>query len=270
MHPRVGFAFATLSIVLRRASGAAKMYGWVSSGHSNAGLCDNLQRNVGISDRVMAAMKRVDRAFYTRDPSVAYYDSPQVIGYGQTISAPHMHALAMKVIEPYVLKGDTPVSLLDVGSGSGYLAACFAELIAGAEKSGHVVGIDNVRELVEWSISNVERDGKNGMLKATYFQEERDMAVGGVNPVQLTLALGDGYEGYAPAGPYDAIHVGAAMPTVPLKLIDQLKSGGCFVGPIGDPGHQEFVRIHKNVDGTTSTHFITTVRYVPLTPGIPR
>lgn len=41
------------------------------------------------SDRVYEAMSAVDRANYTH-PSYAYIDSPQSIGYGATISAPHM------------------------------------------------------------------------------------------------------------------------------------------------------------------------------------
>lgn len=41
------------------------------------------------SDRVFEAMNSVDRGKYTQ-PSHAYIDSPQGIGYGVTISAPHM------------------------------------------------------------------------------------------------------------------------------------------------------------------------------------
>lgn len=41
------------------------------------------------SDRVFEAMSSVDRGKYTH-PSHAYVDSPQGIGYGVTISAPHM------------------------------------------------------------------------------------------------------------------------------------------------------------------------------------
>lgn len=40
------------------------------------------------SDRVFEAMNSVDRGKYTS--SHAYIDSPQGIGYGVTISAPHM------------------------------------------------------------------------------------------------------------------------------------------------------------------------------------
>ena len=42
---------------------------------------------------VAKIMEQVDRKFYC--PSAPYYDSPQSIGYGATISAPHMHAWAL-------------------------------------------------------------------------------------------------------------------------------------------------------------------------------
>jgi len=42
------------------------------------------------SQRVIDAMKATDRACYVRRPADAYEDSPQTIGHGATISAPHM------------------------------------------------------------------------------------------------------------------------------------------------------------------------------------
>jgi protein-L-isoaspartate(D-aspartate) O-methyltransferase len=64
-------------------------------------------------------MKRVDRANYVLSSYYAYEDSPQFIGFGQTISAPHMHARCLELLAPFL---DKPKSrVLDVGSGSGYL-----------------------------------------------------------------------------------------------------------------------------------------------------
>ena len=63
--------------------------------------------------------------------------------------------------------------MLDVGSGSGYLAACFAELVTSetfrnGEKDetgeGIVVGIEHIEELVVDSLKNVERDGKGRIV----------------------------------------------------------------------------------------------------------
>ena len=55
-----------------------------------------------------------------------FSDSPQGIGYGVTISAPHMHAYALDVLNKHLTEGK---SALDVGSGSGYLTACMARMV---------------------------------------------------------------------------------------------------------------------------------------------
>ena len=66
-------------------------------------------------------MEQVDRKFYC--PSSPYQDSPQGIGYGVTISAPHMHAWALELL---IKKLKTAKNALDVGSGTGYLTAAMA------------------------------------------------------------------------------------------------------------------------------------------------
>ena len=66
-------------------------------------------------------MENVDRKYYA--PSHPYMDSPQPLGYGATISAPHMHAYALEYLEKYLLKAK---NVLDVGSGTGYLTAAMS------------------------------------------------------------------------------------------------------------------------------------------------
>jgi|AntAceMinimDraft_5_1070358.scaffolds.fasta_scaffold188903_2 protein-L-isoaspartate O-methyltransferase len=74
-------------------------YGWISSSLSNDGLIENLRVNVGLSEKVVSSMKRVDRANYCRGGHDAYYDSPQSIGLGQTISAPHGNEVIIQLNE---------------------------------------------------------------------------------------------------------------------------------------------------------------------------
>ena len=69
--------------------------------------------------------------------------------------------------------------------------------------SGKAVGIDHMAELVEDSIKNVKKDPELAKLMDTG---------------QLKLVAGDGRKGYEPDGPYDAIHVGAAAPTLPQPV----------------------------------------------------
>ncbi|MED6285102.1 Protein-L-isoaspartate(D-aspartate) O-methyltransferase [Characodon lateralis] len=95
-------------------------------------------------------MLGTDRGLYSRD--YPYADSPQTIGYRATISAPHMHAHALELLSDKLVEG---ASALDVGSGSGYLTACFARMTG---PSGRVVGIEHINELVQMSIKNVQSD----------------------------------------------------------------------------------------------------------------
>ena len=49
------------------------------------------------SHEVEMAMKQVDRKFYT--PHNPYVDAPQGIGYGVTISAPHMVCKSQNIVQ---------------------------------------------------------------------------------------------------------------------------------------------------------------------------
>lgn len=138
---------------------------WTCSGRTNAELVSNL-RSQGLitSSRVAEAMKQVDRAKYCPDARSAYQDSPQPIGYSATISAPHMHAHAAESLLPF-LRPDS--SVLDIGSGSGYLLAVFHHLVkpreeqrpSSAHAGSRVIGIEHIAQLVEQSRENLVADG---------------------------------------------------------------------------------------------------------------
>lgn len=133
-------------------------------------------------------MLETDRALYCKNNS--YQDSPQPIGYGVTISAPHMHAAALQHLSSRLKPGCRALvrcgscliwmhlfellnliacSLQDVGHGTGYVAACMARMVGilQGKKSrsfstdcrilvllgkGKVVGIEIVKPLVPLSI----------------------------------------------------------------------------------------------------------------------
>ena len=103
-------------------------------------------------------MLRVDRANYVlpRAKTMAYEDSPQSISYNATISAPHMHAHVAELLLSHLKPGS---SVLDVGSGSGYMLAVFHQLTKSEPKRGHIVGIEHIQGLTDFSIANMRNDG---------------------------------------------------------------------------------------------------------------
>ncbi|ODA81389.1 hypothetical protein RJ55_04354 [Drechmeria coniospora] len=229
---------------------------WRCSASSNAALVDNMWRNGLISDpAARTAFQGVDRAHYA--PVLPYDDSPQAIGYGATISAPHMHASAVEHVLPYLLasssSGTDAPRILDIGSGSGYLTHVLAAL---AGDRGLVVGLEHIPELRDM--------GERNMAKSEAGRKLLDTG-------RARFRLGDGRRGWVEenAGPgWHVIHVGAAAKEVHPQLLDQLNAPGCIFIPVSEDGYgdaQYVWLITKDKDGNVSKNRLFGVRYVPLT-----
>ncbi|EGG20159.1 hypothetical protein DFA_07279 [Cavenderia fasciculata] len=200
------------------------------------------RRRMLAKNRIADVMIQVDRIhFLPKSCSDIYYDSPQPIGNQATISAPHMHAIMLDLLDDYLVEG---ANALDIGSGSGYISACMSRLVG---KRGHVVGVDHIQELTDQSLANLKS------FDSGIFQN-------------LEIHCADGYKGWKEGAPYDAIHVGAASEEIPTELLDQLKPGGRMVIPVGpnESFHQLLV-IDKQDDGKIKVKSCGDVRFVPLT-----
>ncbi|PHH90051.1 hypothetical protein CDD83_4623 [Cordyceps sp. RAO-2017] len=237
---------------------------WRCSGATNAALVENMWRHGLIADAaIKQALLGIDRAHYA--PASPYEDSPQPIGHGATISAPHMHASALEHLLPYLLPSSSPAPrVLDIGSGSGYLTHALAELVGGR---GLVVGLEHIPELRDLGEANVRKSVEGRAL---------------LDAGRVRFRLGDGRLGlHEPARPgeealgtqWDVIHVGASAKEVHPQLLDQLKSPGCIFIPINEDqdGYSQYVwRIEKDTAGVVSKKRLFGVRYVPLTDAPPR
>ena len=162
----------------------------------------------------------------------AYFDNPLEIGFGQTISAPHMVAIMCEVLD--IQKGQ---KILEIGAGSGYHAAIVSYLVS---DSGHVYSIERIENLGKTASENLKKAG----FKNT------------------TVEIGDGSTGLEKYQPYDRIYVTCAAPKVPQPLINQLKDGGKLLIPVGKL-YCELKLIKKQGDKITSNNLGGCV-FVPL------
>ncbi|XP_019708100.1 protein-L-isoaspartate O-methyltransferase isoform X3 [Elaeis guineensis] len=194
------------------------------------------------SKKVAEVMEAIDRGLFVPGGSPPYVDSPMQIGYNATISAPHMHATCLELLKEHLQPG---MHALDVGSGTGYLTACFAMMVG---PQGRAVGVEHIPELVTSSIENIKKSAVASLL----------------NEGSLSVHVADGRLGWPDLAPYDAIHVGAAAPEIPQPLIEQLKPGGRMVIPVGTV-FQDLKVVDKKLDGSVKIRSETSVRYVPLT-----
>jgi protein-L-isoaspartate(D-aspartate) O-methyltransferase len=190
-------------------------------------------REKGISDlAVLRAVEATPRHLFvpTGVRHRAYEDSALPIGNGQTISQPSIHARYLELLK---LKGHEKV--LEVGTGSGYQTVLLAHLAA------QVFSIERIAPLLQGARDAIARAGVRN----------------------VSLLLGDGTLGWREYGPYDAILVSAAAPTIPQPLVDQLAEGGKLLIPLGGQDVQTLAVITKQ-NGAVKRDDILPVRFVPL------
>lgn len=190
----------------------------------------------GIRDEaVLRVMGRVPRhEFVPNDVRAeAYSDRPLPIGHRQTTSQPYIVAFMTEQLQPR--SGDR---VLEIGTGSGYQAAVLSGL---------------VKEV--YTIEIIEALGK---------QAEKTLKRLGYKNVKVRV--GDGYQGWPDAAPFDAIVVTSAPDKVPDRLVEQLKEGGRMVIPVGDGLNQSLYLLEKK-QGKVEQQAMLPVRFVPMIGG---
>jgi protein-L-isoaspartate(D-aspartate) O-methyltransferase len=193
----------------------------------------------GISDRnVVRAMRTVPRHLFVPPESVSrsYGDHAMAIGYGQTISQPYIVAYMTELLN---LKEG--MSVLEIGTGSGYQAAILAEMGCTVYTVEIVEPLaDRARELL--------------------------LSLGYEN---IFYRTGDGYTGWKEFAPFDAVIVTCAPNSIPKPLEEQLSEGGRMIIPVGGSPFQELVLLKKR-KGKMVTEKVAPVMFVPMVDSLGR
>ena len=146
---------------------------------------------------------------------VNYHD----IGFGVTITGPRVVGRMTSSIE--VKMGE---KVLEVGTGSGYQSAYLSNL------TDKVWTIEIIKPLSERTRGRYDALIRNGY---TEYQS--------INTKQA-----DGYYGWEEAAPFDKIIVTCGIDHIPPPLLQQLKTGGIMVIPVGPPGAQHILKVVKD------------------------
>lgn len=208
----------------------------MTSGRTRDRLVDRLRQEGIANERVLDVLRRTPRHLFLDEAlsSRAYEDTALPIGRGQTISQPYIVARMTSAL----LENEQLESVLEIGTGSGYQTAILAPLVR------RVYTVERIASLLE--------------------QAKTRFAVLRLRNIRTKHA--DGSVGMPEFGPYDGIIVTAAPEGIPLALVNQLKTGGRMILPIGGQDAQALVRVTKTADGY-ERELLEEVNFVPLLGG---
>lgn len=132
--------------------------------------------------------------------ALAFADLEIPLGEGAVMLAPKMEA---KLLQELAVQPKDKV--LEIGTGSGYMAALLAA------KADQVTSVEISPAIAKTAKANLAKAGISN----------------------VSVEVGDGVHGWAAGAPYDVIVVSGSLPVVPEELLQQLKVGGrmaVFVG----------------------------------------
>lgn len=189
-------------------------------------------RQKGISDEnVLQAFDKVERHLFVESFlwNKAYDNVALKLLNGQTISHPYTVAFQSQLLQ--IKKGD---KVLEIGTGSGFQAAILSAMGA--------------------TVYSVER-------QQMLYDRTRKL-LSKLDP-SIVMYYGDGFLGFPRFAPYDKIIVTCGAPNVPMSLMDQLKTGGVMVIPVGDES-QTMKRLTKVDDDNFEEEVFGDFLFVPM------
>jgi protein-L-isoaspartate(D-aspartate) O-methyltransferase len=134
--------------------------------------------------------------------ALAFSDMEIPIGEGERMWQPKMEA---RVLQELSIRRTDRV--LEVGTGSGYLAALLSH------RAAQVVSVELKTSLAEFGRANLARHGADN----------------------VTLEVGDAARGWPGHAPYDVIVLTGSTPILPRGFVEQLAAGGRLFAVVGEP-----------------------------------
>lgn len=178
---------------------------------------------------VLSLLSVVRREAYVPEAQrdLAFADVELPLGYGQSMLAPRVEA---RILQELAIKNTDKV--LEIGTGSGYMAALLAA------KAEFVYSVEIVPELVEFARANLKRAGV----------------------ANVSVDLGDGAHGWPLYAPYDVIVLSGLTPVLPEAIQQQLRIGGRLVAIVGEaPAMQVKLVTRTGEDAYTAITVFETV-----------
>ena len=170
-----------------------------------------------LDPRVLDVLARLPREAFVgeRHRALAYADLELPLGHGETMLKPVIEGRALQAL---ALEGGE--SVLEIGTGSGFLTACLASL------AREVVSIERHADLA---------DAARGRLQAQ-----------GLANVDVVAADAFAWE---PDRAFDAICVTGAVDAIPSRFVQWLRPGGRMFVVRGRVPAMEAVLLHADVNG---------------------
>ena len=144
--------------------------------------------------------------------ALAFMDTEVPLAAGQCMLAPKVEARLLQELD--VRKHER---VLEIGAGSGYMAALLAH------KAQHVTTLEIVPELAGFAAMNLKR----------------------ADVMNATVREADGARGFAADAPFDAIVLSGSVSEVPSAIIAQLKPGGRLAAIVGQEPVMRAVLIRR-------------------------
>ena len=169
--------------------------------------------------QLLGAVKREDFV-PTAHRALAFVDMDLPLDDGQSMLSPKLEARLLQDL--HVKKTDR---VLEIGAGSGYMAALLAH------RAAQVVTLEIKPALAELARTNL-----------------RNAGIGNVD-----VRLGDGAKDATGLGSFDVILLSGSVPSVPQELLALLKPGGRFAAIVGEEPVMRAHIVTRNADGTFTT-----------------